>query len=343
MNSKFRGSLLGVIVGDCCGAAFEGEVIDAGKKLVLRNFLNKLEGPYFRAPAQRYTDDTAMTKTVAKALLNYDNNYQKELAVNFVKEYFKEPKRGYGSGVIEVFHKLRAHKFEELLIPAKEQYNGKGSFGNGAAMRISPVALFCYNKSQKVLEDLVVKTSSVTHSNIIGTNGAILQALAIQQNLSLDCNTPLDVNKYISDLLKKLSSVEPEEDEFGIKDIRPYTIQLTEIGKLLNKEFQPSIEEVVNLLGHSVNALYSVPTAIYCFLRNSESNSNDNLTPFRRTLEYSISLGGDTDTIASMALALSGAYYGDSIIPENLIKHCEGSDEVISLADQLYKVASNEQ
>lgn len=295
------------------------------------------------APAQKYTDDTAMTKTVAKALLNYDNNYQKELAVNFVKEYFKEPKRGYGSGAIEVFHKLRAHKFEELLIPAKEQYNGKGSFGNGAAMRISPVALYCYNKSQKVLEDLAVETSSVTHSNIIGTNGAILQALAIQHNLSLDCSTPLDVNKYISDLLVKLSSIEPEEDEFGIKDIRPYTIQLTEVGKLLNKEFQPSIEEVVNLLGHSVNALYSVPTAIYCFLRNSGINSTDNLTPFRRTLEYSISLGGDTDTIASMALALSGAYYGDSIIPENLIKHCEGSDEVLSLADQLYKVASNEQ
>lgn len=29
----------------------------------------------------------------------------------------------------------------------------------------------------------------------------------------------------------------------------------------------PSDEEVVNILGHSVNALYSVPTAIYCFLR----------------------------------------------------------------------------
>lgn len=55
MNSKFRGSLLGVIVGDCSGAAFEGEVIDAGKKLVLRNFLNKLEGPFFRGGKMLYS------------------------------------------------------------------------------------------------------------------------------------------------------------------------------------------------------------------------------------------------------------------------------------------------
>lgn len=30
MNSKFRGTLLGVLVGDCCGAIFEGESFDAG-------------------------------------------------------------------------------------------------------------------------------------------------------------------------------------------------------------------------------------------------------------------------------------------------------------------------
>lgn len=66
---------------------------------------------------------------------------------------------------------------------------------------------------------------------------------------------------------------------------------------LLKKQFPPSDEEVVNVLGHSVNALYSVPTAIYCFLRNSEAKDNqENL--FRATLEYTISLGGDTDTVS---------------------------------------------
>ena len=108
-----------------------------------------------------------------------------------------------------------------------------------------------------------------------------------------------------------------------------------EVQKLLKKKHPPSDEEVVNVLGHSVNALYSVPTAIYCFLKSSQS-SDGNL--IKHTLEYTISLGGDTDTIASMACALAGSFYSDTCIGENLIKHCEGSDEIIQLADQLYEV-----
>jgi poly(ADP-ribose) glycohydrolase ARH3 len=95
---------------------------------------------------------------------------------------------------------------------------------------------------------------------------------------------------------------------------------------------------VINLLGHSVNALYSVPTALYCFLRSSLSAQGE--PNFRETLEYTISLGGDTDTIASMAAALAGSFYSDKIIPENFVKHCEDSESIIKLADQLYEIAS---
>lgn len=105
--------------------------------------------------------------------------------------------------------------------------------------------------------------------------------------------------------------------------------------KLLLKQHPPSDEEVVNVLGHSVNALYSVPTALYCFLRNSLYTAN----PMTQTLEYAISLGGDTDTIASMACALVGSLHGDSVVSENFRKCCEGSEEVIELANKLYEIA----
>lgn len=49
MNSKFRGTLLGTLIGDGCGAAFEGEILDSGARLVLKNFLKKLEGKIFRS------------------------------------------------------------------------------------------------------------------------------------------------------------------------------------------------------------------------------------------------------------------------------------------------------
>lgn len=154
-----------------------------------------------------------MTKSVAKCLLNYDNDYQKKLAVNFVKEYFVSPSRGYGSGVTELFHQLRKNKFEELNGPANQMFGGRGSFGNGAAMRISPVALYCLNKPQEFLIDLVRKTSVVTHSNVVGVNGAILQAVALHKNLKLDPQDGLDVLAYVDDLIDVFKAVERGEDE----------------------------------------------------------------------------------------------------------------------------------
>lgn len=48
LRSKFRGTLLGSLIGDCCGAPFEGQVMDSGSKLLLRQNLDRLEGPFFR-------------------------------------------------------------------------------------------------------------------------------------------------------------------------------------------------------------------------------------------------------------------------------------------------------
>jgi poly(ADP-ribose) glycohydrolase ARH3 len=50
-------------------------------------------------------------------------------SLRFVKEYFTEPRRGYGLQVVDVFHKLRAQKFENPFRPAKEQFDGSGSYG----------------------------------------------------------------------------------------------------------------------------------------------------------------------------------------------------------------------
>lgn len=54
----------------------------------------------------------------------------------------------------------------------------------------------------------------------------------------------------------------------GIADAESYTKQLIEMQKLLVKKADD--EEVVETLGTSISALYSVPTAIYCFLRAQE-------------------------------------------------------------------------
>lgn len=61
----------------------------------------------------------------------------------------------------------------------------------------------------------------------------------------------------------------------------------------------------------------------------------------RRTLQYAISLGGDTDTIASMAGALAGAYLGSDAINKEVLKHCEASKEMSHLGDKLFKSSTS--
>lgn len=162
LASKFRGALLGALVGDCCGLPFE---FDGGPNLaqqgLIKQNLNKLEGEYFKAPVKQYSDDTAMTKVLASTLISRYN--QKELAKNFTKEFFKEPSRGYGQGVMSVFKKLKGTKFTNPTGPAMEQFFGEGSHGNGAAMRISPVSLFCWDNLDE-LTRLVIETSHITHT-----------------------------------------------------------------------------------------------------------------------------------------------------------------------------------
>lgn len=48
LASKFRGSMLGALAGDCCGAPYEGEgVCTVGERTILKKYFDKLEGPYF--------------------------------------------------------------------------------------------------------------------------------------------------------------------------------------------------------------------------------------------------------------------------------------------------------
>jgi len=51
-----------------------------------------------------------------------------------------------------------------------------------------------------------------------------------------------------------------------------------------------------------------------------------------------VSLGGDTDTIASMAGAVAGACYGVDCIPADWISACEATDTAKSLANALHKI-----
>lgn len=273
-----------------------------------------------------------MSKALALNLVTQGSFDQLSIAKEFTVEYFRAPKRGYGNAVGTIFRKMKASKFQNFLDPAREQFDGMGSFGNGAAMRIAPLALFCLKSSKEDLIRMAREQAVITHTHELAVNGAILQALAVHQALLLDSSQELNSNAFLYNLEEDMKEVEEED--------KSYQTQIQEIRKLINSANEPSNELVINALGHNIAALFSVPTAIYCFLRSEKPDKIpdiDTENPFRKCLEYSIGLGGDTDTIASMACSISGAYRGDATISENLLKHCEESEMLTQIAEDLFK------
>lgn len=333
--------MLGALIGDCIGSPYDNEgQLTHGTKLVLQKSFDKLEGPIFKAPVMQFTDDSAMTYSVAKSLIEQKELDIIDIAKRFVKSYYEEPNRGYGMGVVTVFQKLRGNKFIDIESPAKEQFNGQGSWGNGGAMRIAPIALFSYQNYDKLL-DTVRKVTQITHTHKIGIDGAILQAIAIYQSLHLNPNEELNVINFIDDLINKMDQIEKDEEGLGLSEPQPYKIQLGIIKSLISENNEgPHDEKVIQKLGNSVAALYSVPTAIFCFLRAQKpiiAIQTEN--PFRRAIQYAISLGGDTDTIGSMTGAIAGAFYGEEKISNNLLQHCEASEEFKVLGDKLFEIS----
>lgn len=52
--------------------------------------------------------------------------------IRFVSEYYESPNRGYGGSVVDVFAKLKESKSgSDPYAPAREQFDGAGSYGNG--------------------------------------------------------------------------------------------------------------------------------------------------------------------------------------------------------------------
>ena len=76
-----------------------------------------------------------------------------------------------------------------------------------------------------------------------------------------------------------------------------------------------------------------VVESLYAFLRAPDD--------FAAVVSFAIELGGDTDTIASMAGALCGGHLGEEAIPKGWRDALEDGVEIGALADELLALARN--
>jgi len=175
-------------------------------------------------------------------------------------------------------------------------------------MRVAPVGLLFRDDRQRLREQARL-SALPTHVHPLGIEGAQLLALAVAL---CSAARPFDRAGIFAELIAACES----------------------------ETFRSKIEEAARVrtpddlagLGNEITAPNSVPTAIASFALTPES--------FEQTVGNAIFLGGDTDTIAAMAGALSGAYLGASRLPGRLVSLLEnsskGRDYIRQLAGQLY-------
>jgi len=303
IKGKFLGSLLGAAMGDAVGAAWEGRRMASEGEIEL---IARSSHPL------RYTDDTHMTIGLAESLIECQGFNGKHMAERFIDNYSKEPWRGYGPGPPRVFGLIKGGMAWDEA--AGHIYKG-GSFGNGAAMRIAPVGLLFWNDHAR-LKEVAHLSSLITHSHVLGMEGATLQAMAIALAIAEDPDEPLNTASFTSHLLG-----------FATEDV--YRSKIASFDILLGHP--DDRQKVVNQLGHGIEAFNSVPAAIFSFLAHPQD--------FTSTVVYAVSLGGDTDTIGSMAGAISGAYLGIDGLPSGWLGRLENRDYISNLADRLCQIA----
>jgi len=304
LKSKFLGCLVGAAIGDGLGAWREERGM--AKKGEIESLTERLE-------RLTYTDDTHITIGIAQSLIESKGFNGEHIAQTFIRNFEAEPWRGYGPGPPRIFKMIKSG---EPWDSAASKIYQDGSFGNGSAMRVAPIGLL-YSTNPEKLRGIAYKSSSITHSHELGKEGAALQAYAV----ALALNTPSEEDIDREAFLLKLET-------FAQNQL--YREKVASMKELIDE--QEDRAKVINILGNGIEAPRSVPTAIYCFLKQPKS--------YKDCVIYAISLGGDTDTIASMAGAISGAYLGVEAIPDKWKTKLENRAYIEALAEKLWRFAT---
>ena len=170
---RARATLFGVAVGDALGATteFMTPAQIRNRFGVLREIVG---GGWLKLSPGQVTDDTEMTLCVARGIVRSERWDLKPIADRFAKWLSGNPADVGATcrrGIEEYIKKGR------LEAPPDE----KGA-GNGAAMRVAPVALYALG-DEKLLSRLAVEQAHITHHNPLSDAACVSVGTMIQRGL----------------------------------------------------------------------------------------------------------------------------------------------------------------
>ena len=297
------GCLAGLALGDALGAPFEGATrVDRAA----------IDGLLTSDDPLRWTDDTHMMLALADSLLACGAAVEPQhLGDTFAARYHEEPWRGYGAGPPHVF--ALAATGMAYVDAAATLFDGSGSLGNGAAMRCAPVAVAGHPDAGRT-RAMAAAQAAVTHAHPEGRDGATLLAAVIDLALRTPAPAALELRR-----------LDPRSDtaDLPVTELRSPTMRAA-VDVLIDTGPDST---TARRFGSAVAARSSVPAAISVAVTHPHDVVD--------TIRAAIQQGGDTDTVAAMAAAITGAHLGSGDLPGSLLRRLEAHDRIAATAARL--------
>jgi ADP-ribosylglycohydrolase len=315
-QDQFLGCLLGSAIGDAIGYPVEFLTLEQIKKNLgpqgVTGFDSLRRLDYAKHPIGTYSDDTQMTLATLRGLLRAKNPLDLEEVMNYVSQeyaaWYQSPDNDRAPGLTC----LRGTR--KLSEGRSWKESGVDKDGCGAAMRASPVGLLFYKPEHS--HPLILTAEAVgscTHANQSAVQSGVVAAKAVAKVVEYDGRD----NHYATQLMH--GSI------LGLNRDKKLQDKLKEITDALN---DPDEQRAIQSLGHGWKGHEAVAMALYAFLKSPKD--------YRATILRAANIDGDSDSVASIAGAISGAYNGASAIPKDLVSPLIGKEEIIRLGKELY-------
>ncbi|MGE0023566.1 MAG: ADP-ribosylglycohydrolase family protein [Hyphomicrobium sp.] len=301
---RYRGSLLGLAVGDALGTTLEFQ--PPGSFEPIDDMVGG--GPFCLRPGE-WTDDTSMALCLAESLIERDGFDPIDQMQRYVR-WFRRGHLSSNGRCFDIGNTVRKalQKFEQT----GEPFCGSGdsrSAGNGSLMRLAAVPLFFAGTPREAI-DRAADSSRTTHA----------------------APEAVDACRYLAALLigavNGASKDELLADHFdpvpGLWRERPLSPKIAAIAA---GSFKRRMPPEIRGRGYVVDSLEAALWAFHC----GES--------FRDGALLAVNLGDDADTTGAVYGQLAGAFYGETAIPESWRNKIAGRDLIFSYAERLLRVA----
>ena len=286
-------SLLGVSIGDAFGESFFGPADIMTSSIQARTVPET---------SWRFTDDTIMSIAILEELEASGSIDQERLIASFCRNHRLDPNRGYGATLRKLLREIEDGAYWQTA--SKAAFDGQGSMGNGAAMRVCPIGAFYYNDLRSVKE-LAIQSAETTHSNSEAIAGAI--AIAIGTALT----TQMGIRNDYPDPIVFIERIVEQVPDSDTK---------SKIAKAKSVPYEYNIETVKTILGNGtkMTSQDTVPFAIWCTAYH--------LVNFEEALWKAVSALGDRDTICAMVGGMTIMSSREENVPIDWINAVEPFD-----------------